>query len=132
MKNFVKHNSLFFICLVTFLLLLTVGCNQHPDIDILEIIAKSEKVLRSSEDIETNAASFDGKKSLKFRLMVEGRPAEEEAISLFNQVLDSFEKNSNSKIWDYYNGYFDIKSYDNGVIYEGTKLIGKRLEVVSK
>lgn len=62
--------------------------------------------------------------------MMEEHPTENEAIILFNQILDSFEKYSNkSDIWNFYNGYFDIKSYDNGIIYKATKLAGEDLQV---
>jgi hypothetical protein len=126
-----KKNNL--ICIISFIFfLLIVGCSQQPDIDISETIGKSEDHLKQLEEIKTTASSFDGKKDIKFRLMVEGHPTEEEAIVLFNEILDSFEKYSNHQdIWEYYNGYFDIKNYDDGVIYEAKKVIDEDLEVVS-
>ncbi len=52
---------------------------------------------------------------------------------MFNNILDNFEKNSHTpEFWDYYNGYFDIKSYDKAVIYEATKIIGEDLKVTLK
>jgi hypothetical protein len=65
--------------------------------------------------------------------MVEGTPTEEEATALFNEILGSFQEYSNHQdIWQYYNGYFDIKNYDVGVIYEAAKVIGEELKVASK
>lgn len=65
--------------------------------------------------------------------MVEDYPTVEEASRLFNQILDSFVKYSkNSNVWDNYNGYFDIKSYDGDVIYKANKLIGEDLQLVTK
>lgn len=48
-------------------------------------------------------------------------------------ILEVIAKYSNrSDVWDYYNGYFDIKNHDDGVIYEGEKLIDEELIVQSK
>ncbi|WP_456278998.1 hypothetical protein [Bacillus sp. AK128] len=115
------------------LVFLIVGCNQQPDIDISSTIGKSEDYFRQLEEIDTVASAFNGKKDIKFRLMVEGTPTEEEATILFNEILDRFKEYSNHHdIWEYYNGYFDIKNYDDGVIYEATKVINEELEVESK
>lgn len=115
------------------LLFLIVGCSQQPDINISSTIGKSEDYFRQLEEIETTASEFDGKKDVKFRLMVEGTPTEEEATILFNEILDRFKEYSNhQEIWEYYNGSFDIKNYDDGVIYEATKVIDEELKVVSK
>lgn len=65
--------------------------------------------------------------------MVEGTPTEEEATDLFNQVLETIKENTKHQdIWEYYDGYFDIKNYDDGVIYEASKVIGEELKVGSK
>lgn len=122
------------ICIISIIFLfLIVGCSQQPDIDISETIGKSEDYLRQLEEIETTASAFDGKNDVKFRLMVEGHPTEEEAIALFNEILDSFKKYSNHQdVWQYYNGYFDIKNYYIGVIYEATKVRDEDFQVVSK
>jgi hypothetical protein len=115
------------------LLFLIIGCSQQPDIDISSIIGKTEDYFRQLEEIETTASAFDGKTDIKFRLMVEGTPTEEEATILFNEILDRFREYSNhQEIWDYYNGYFDIKNYYDGVIYEATKVIDEELKIVSK
>lgn len=129
---FMKKNNV--ICIISFIFLfLIVGCSQQSDIDISGTIGKSEDYLKQLEEIETTASAFDGKKDVKFRLMVKGTPTEEEATVLFNKILDSFKKCSNhQEIWAYYNGYFDIKNYDEGVIYEATKVIDEELKVVSK
>ncbi|WP_078549233.1 IolE/MocC family protein [Litchfieldia alkalitelluris] len=123
------------ISLIAIILLFSiVGCSQQPDIDISSIIGKSEDYFRQLEEIETTASAFDGKRDVKFRLMVEGPLTEEEATILFNEILDRFKEYSSNhqEIWDYYNGYFDIKNYDDGVIYEATKVIDEELKVVSK
>lgn len=128
-----KRNGLIFISTMFILLLLFTGCNQQPEIDMVEALSKSQELLRQSEEIETTAASFDGKSNVKFRIMVNEQLTEEEAIILFNKILDTIANFSNhSDVWDYYNGFFDVKRYSNGVIYEATKLIGEDLEVVSK
>ncbi|WLD92846.1 DUF3221 domain-containing protein [Alkalihalobacillus sp. AL-G] len=85
------------------------------------------------DKIETTASSYDGKKKIKFRLMVNGQLSEEEATELFKEVIVNVEKfSAHSGVWDYFNGYFDIKSYDSGVLYEATKLIDKDLVVEQK
>lgn len=114
-------------------LFLIVGCIQQPDIDISSTLGKSEDYFRQLEEIETTASAFDGEKDVKFRLMVEGTPTKEEATILFNEILDRFKEYSNhQEIWEYYNGYFDIKNYDDGIIYEASKIIDEELKVVSK
>ena len=126
-----KNKFIFFIIII--FLILIVSCSQQSDIDISKTLGKSEDYFRELEEIETTASAFDGKKDVKFRLMVEGTPTEEEATALFNKILVSFQEFSNHQdIWEYYNGYFDIKNYDVGVIYEATKVIGEELKVVSK
>jgi hypothetical protein len=124
--------QLSFISTLFVLLLLITSCNQQPNLDMSEALGKAEEALRELDEIETTAASFDGESDVKFRLMVEGHLTEEEAIILFNKILESIAQFSNhSDVWDYYNGYFDIKSYDNGVIYEASKLIGEDLDMLS-
>ncbi|WP_100407788.1 IolE/MocC family protein [Bacillus solitudinis] len=124
--------QLSFIGTVLVLVLLVTDCNQQPNIDISKTLDQTRETLKELDDVETTAASFDGESDIKFRLMVEGHPTEEEAISLFNKILENITKSSTySDVWDYYNGYFDIKSYDNGVIYEATKLIGEDFNISS-
>lgn len=126
-------NRISLFALSFILLFLTVACSQETSIDINDALGKSEKYFRELEEIHTTAAAFNGKKDIKFRLMVDGHPSEAEASILFNHILDVITKYSNrSDVWDYYNGYFDIKNYDHGVIYVGTKLIGEDLKVQSK
>ncbi len=107
------------------------GCNAEPDIDIIKVSVNTENLFRELEEIGTTASAFDGKKDVKFRLMVEEYLTEEEATLLFNKILDSFKKYSNYQdIWEYYNGYFDIKSYENGaIIFQANKIIGQDLKV---
>ena len=58
--------------------------------------------------------------------MVDGRPTKEKAEELFNMILN----NSNHEgVWNYYNAKFDIKSYEDGVIYEATKPAGDSLKL---
>jgi hypothetical protein len=125
------RNSLFFIFTGVALLLLITGCNQQLDINVGEALVKTQEQLRILDEIGTTAAAFDGKSEVKFRLMVEEEPTKEEAIILFNKIVDSFQNTSNhAKVWDYYNGYFDIKSYETGaVIYQATNLISEELKV---
>lgn len=112
---------------------LTVSCSRDTSIDISDAVGKSEDYFRNLDGIAATASSFDGNKDLKFRLMVKGNLTEAEATVLFKSILDVIAKYSNhSDVWDYYNGYFDIKNYDHGVVYEGTKLIGEDLKVQSK
>ncbi|WP_100407862.1 IolE/MocC family protein [Bacillus solitudinis] len=121
------------ISLISITLLVFVGCSQQPDIDINETIGKSEDYLIQLEEIETTTSAFDGKNDIKFRLMVEGHPTEKEAIFLFNEILVSFIEYSNHQnIWEYYNGYFDMKSSDSGVIYEATKVIDEELQIAPR
>ncbi|OKP84766.1 hypothetical protein [Paenibacillus sp. P32E] len=121
------------IVLTFILIFITVACSQGTSIDIGDALGKSEENFRKLEVIDTTAASFDGEKDVKFRLMVEGNPSEVEASILFNRILEVIAKYSNrSDVWDYYNGYFDIENHDDGVIYEGEKLIDEELIVQSK
>lgn len=122
-----------FISKVFVLLFLITGCDQKPTIDMSEALGKSRETLKNLDEIETVAAAFSGESDIKFRLMVEEYPTENETIILFNKIIESITQHSNhSDVWDYYDGYFDIKSYDHGVIYEATKLIGEDLDIVSK
>lgn len=115
-----------------FIFLLIVEINKQPEYKISEAIAKSEVSMSDFEQIDTIASSVDGK-NIKIRIMVSERPTEEEATELFKKVLGNIEKYSaHSGVWDYYDGYFDIKAYDSGVIYEATKFIDKDLKVFSK
>ena len=116
------------------LLLLTVACNQQSEIDISKTVGMTEEYFRQLDEISTTAASYsEDEEQVKFRLMVEKHPSQEEATAMFNDILDNFVKNSNtSEFWDYYNGYFDIKSYDKGVIYKASKVIGEDLKATPK
>lgn len=125
-----KRKLLLFTFLFTFLLLTT--CNQQPEIDISKTVRMTEGYFRQLDEISTTASSFS-EEQVKFRLMVEKHPSQQEARTMFNNILDNLEKNSHTpKFWDYYNGYFDITSYDKGVIYEAYKVIGKELKVTTK
>ena len=120
------------ILLSLMVLLFVSGCNEKSEIDISHIMGKTEEHFKQLAEVDTVATSFDGKKDINFRMMVEGTPTEEQAQILFNEVLMSFEKYSNqSELWDDYNGYFDIKN-DNGVVYEASKIIGEELKIISK
>lgn len=120
-----------FTTILFVLLLFITGCSIQPAIDMNKVITQSEKWLKGFDEIDTTTASYDGKRDIKFRLMVNEIRDEEEAEILFQKILDSIGKFSNSpETWNYYNGYFDIKSYDDGVIYEATKLIGEDLEII--
>lgn len=100
------------------------------EIDVVQVLIKSRELLNQLAEVETSAASYDGKKEIKFRLMVEKKITEAEAASLFNQILDSIINYSNDEnIWDDYNGYFDINSYDEDIVYKATKLINEDLVV---
>lgn len=122
---------LFISSTIVIFLSLMSGCNGKPNMDIAEVSLKTEKTFRELDEIGTTASAFDGKKDVKFRLMVEEYLTVEEATILFNKILDSFKEYSNSQdIWKYYNGYFDIKSYENGaIIFQANKLIGQELKV---
>lgn len=65
--------------------------------------------------------------------MIDREITEAEANLLLNQVLDVIVQHSNHPdMWDDYNGYFDIRNYTHGVIYEGTKLIGEDFKIKPK
>lgn len=122
---------LFYFLFVSFL----VGaCNKPPEIDISKTISITEDYFRQLDEISTTAATYsEDDEKVKFRIMVEKHPSKEEATAMFNEILDKFEKNSHTPdFWDFYHGYFDIKSYDKGVIYEASKVIGEDLKVTPK
>ncbi|MGD6873085.1 hypothetical protein ACQCU1_12980 [Sutcliffiella horikoshii] len=126
-KNIIK--SIYFISI----LLLIVGCSQKPTINVAKVEANVENHLNELDEVEIALSTFDGDENIKFRLMVEGYPTENEVTILFNKILESFEKYSNQEnFWMDYNGYFDIKNYEDGVIYEGTKLIDREIKIISK
>jgi hypothetical protein len=128
--NFIKRFVLFVT--TAFIFLLFIEFNKQPEYKISEAIAKSEVSMSNLMDIDTIASSVDGK-DIKFRIMVYKYPTLEEATELFKSVIDNIETYSaHPGVWDYYEGYFDIKAYDRGVIYEATKLINKDLKVMSK
>lgn len=129
-SDIIKQLVPLFTLIFTFLLIVEI--NKQPEYKISEAIAKSEVSMSDFEQIDTIASSVDGK-NIKIRIMVSERPTEEEATELFKKVLGNIEKYSaHSGVWDYYDGYFDIKAYDSGVIYEATKFIDKDLKVFSK
>lgn len=126
-----KRKVLLFYFLFTLLLIL-VACNRQPEIDVSKSVGMTEDYFRQIGDISTTAVSYN-KEQIKFRLMVEKHPSQEEANAMLNNIVNNLEKNSGTPdFWDYYNGYFDIKSYDKGVLYEATKLIGENLKVTQK
>ncbi|WP_047984367.1 IolE/MocC family protein [Ornithinibacillus californiensis] len=124
-----KQTNILFFC-VSVVLILISGCSQQSDIDMSKTL---EQWRASFEGAETVAAAFDGEKDIKLRMMVENQLTEEEAFLIFQEMLDSIDNYSNhSGVWTYYNGYFDIISYDDGVIYEATKRIGEDLVIKSR
>lgn len=101
------------------------ACAHKPDINISDTLGESEVQLQKLDNVKTTSSSFDGKNNITFRLMVEGYSSRVEAEKLFNETLNTIAANSNHlDLWNYYNAYFDIKSYDKGILYEGTKPIG--------
>ncbi|WP_332698131.1 hypothetical protein [Halalkalibacter lacteus] len=124
-----KRTYLIFTTLSIVLLILFAGCSQQPDIDMSKAL---DEWREHFEGVETVAASFDGESNIKLRVMVEEQLTQEEAVLLFNHMLDSIIEYSNSSdVWDNYNGYFEIVSYDDGMLYEATKLIGEDLDVIT-
>lgn len=57
-----KGTKLFYITIPVVLLFLTIACSQQPDINVSEILGKSEEFLEQSVKIGTTSSSFDGKK----------------------------------------------------------------------
>ncbi|GAE37464.1 hypothetical protein [Halalkalibacter akibai] len=125
-----KRTNVLFLGICFGFLILFAGCIQQPGIDMSKTL---EEWREHFEGVEAVAASFDGENDIKLRVMVEDQLTEEEAVLLFNEILKSIvDYSSQPDVWKYYNGYFDIIRYDEGVIYEASKLIGKDLEVLSK
>lgn len=110
--------------------------DPHPPIKpekVGSILSNSEVQLNNSSGIVTTASAFDGKKNIKFRLMVNGAPSKKEATKLFNNIIKTVKANANNKdLWSYYNGSFDIKNYTTGVIYTATKKAGKSMTIEKK
>lgn len=123
------NRSIYFISILLFI----VGCSQKPAINVAKVEADVENHLNQLDEVEIALSTFNGDENIKFRLMVEGYPTENEVTILFNEILESFEKYSNQEnFWMHYNGYSDIKNYEDGVIYEGSKLIDKEIKIISK
>ena len=113
------------------LLLLIVACHQRPEIDLSKTVVMTEEYFRELDTITTTSSSYsEREKQVKFRLMVEKHPSEEEATAMFEKVINTFEQNADSpEFWDQYNGFFDIKSYESRCHLEATKAIGQDLRV---
>lgn len=57
------------------LLLMTVACNQQPEIDISKTVGITEDYFRQLDEISTTAASYsEDEEQVKFRVMVEKHP----------------------------------------------------------
>jgi|GEM_PF-5016922 len=120
-----KKNALL-VLTILFLSFFLSGCNQPAKIDFAEVLSKSEKEFKES-GIECVSA-FDGK-LVKFRLLLEEQPTDEEATKYFEKILDTIATYSNNPdTWDFYNAEFDLV-YEEIVIYEGKKEAGKDLKV---
>ncbi len=116
--------------LIIFSLFFVSACNRNPDLSIADTLGRSEKQLQKIEGVKTTAVAFDGKRNIKFRLMLEGRPSKVEAEKLFNKTLNIIAENSNRKdLWDNYDANFDLKSYEYGVIYEAAKPAAESLKI---
>lgn len=130
-----KLKTVFSLSIIIFLIFVT-GCSQSPPVQptkVGKILVKSETQLRKQSEIVTTASAFDGKKNIKFRLMVNGVPSKKEATKLFNDIMETVKANANNKnLWSYYNGNFDIKNYTDGVIYTATKMAGKSMTITKK
>ncbi|MBS4199185.1 hypothetical protein KHA93_05890 [Bacillus sp. FJAT-49732] len=63
-----KRKLLLFNFLFT-LLLITVSCNQQPEIDISKTVGMTEDYFRQLDEISTTAASYN-KEQIKFRLII--------------------------------------------------------------
>lgn len=111
----------------------TTQNSQEPPVkpsEVAKALGKSELQLRATSGIVTTASAFDGKKNIKFRLMVYGTPSKKEATKLFDDILTTVQENSHNKdIWSYYNGQFDIKNYTTGVVYTATKKAGQPIVI---
>ena len=70
-----------------FWIIVTVACSEKSNIDIGVALGKTEDYFRQSEGKETTASAFDGKKDIKFRLMIDGDLSEEDAALLFNRIM---------------------------------------------
>ena len=118
------------ILIIILSLFFVSACNRKHDLSIADTLGRSEKQLQKIEGVKTTASAFDGKKNIKFRLMVEGRPSKVEAEKLFNETLNTIAENSNRKdLWDNYDANFNINSYEYGVIYEAAKPAGESLKL---
>ncbi|WML45441.1 hypothetical protein [Neobacillus sp. PS3-40] len=127
----IKGKSTFFLVIYLISLIIVGGCNKPPEKDIGEAVTKTEDYFKKSKSIDCVSA-FDGRNTVKFRLLLENKPTVYEATKLFNDVLKTIEKYSNNeKTWDYYNAKLDMANKDT-VIFEGIKAAGKKLQVKSK
>jgi hypothetical protein len=125
-----KRYSTFFLFIYLISLLIVSGCNKPPKQDIGKAVSKSEDYYKKSKGIDCVGAFVD--ETVKFRLLLEEQPTDDEATKLFNEVLKTIEKYSNNAdTWDYYNAKLDL-AYKDSIIFEGTKEAGKKLMVRSK
>lgn len=123
------------------LMLFATGCTNGPSrapimkpplnpMMVSQDLSKAERLLRETSGIVTTASAFNGERTVKFRVMVNGRPSHRDAVRLFNEVLQVIQYESNAKdMWSYYNARLDIKSYQYGVIYTATKSAGSVTKV---
>jgi hypothetical protein len=127
----IKRKSTFFLVIYLISLIIVSGCNKPPEKDIGEAVTKTEAYFKKSKGIDCVSA-FDGRNTVKFRLLLENQPTVDEATKLFNDVLKTIEKYSNDeKTWDYYNAKLDMANKDT-IIFEGIKEAGEKLQVKSK
>lgn len=132
---FIKQHSITII-IGSLLFALTAACtdNDHdPEITMLEAVEKSREEIMDLEKVDRATTSFDGESFIQFRLMTEEIPAEEEAERLFKIVIDTIEENSQRPdVWENYDGVFDIRTYDDGIVYEAVHFSGRELNIESR
>lgn len=131
---FIKQHSILKLLFGLLLFFLTAACTDNdPEITMLEAVEKSREEIADLAEVDRAATSFDGESFIQFRLMTEEVPTEEKAETLFNIVIDTIEENSQRPdVWESYDGVFDIRTYEDGIVYEAAHSSSGELNIESR
>ncbi|MFN7253547.1 MAG: hypothetical protein ACK4M9_22655 [Anaerobacillus sp.] len=134
-KSVTRRSKLILGSMLIVMLLLVSGLINAPHKKVWEAVKETQEAVGQSWGIEiTPSLTTDSNVSeVTFSFLFNEAPSEEEAINLFNEILEGvviYSKKLN--LWDNYDAYFDIKSESNIVIYRAEKPSGQELTFKTK
>lgn len=107
--------------------IILVACTSNNNLDISEVLAKSETQVEMLEDVKGVVSSFDGKNHIKFRVITEDaiKLDKEQAVRLVkevnNKVVSIFKE---IKLEDYKVNYEIINETEGEISFKWIKEIG--------